>query len=513
MQIHKLDTLLGLLILLIAAEWLNQIVGSWDWDVDHFMYFGQRLLAGQFHWTLEFDDKLPVLQFLFALPAAFDSLAVWRGMSLTFQALGAVSLGFVVNDVLERHSDLAQSERQRHAALAGLVFLGFNAWFPGGIHQINATAASMSAMALAAAVLSLRRTGRLRLLFLLFSAFAASIGIGIRPYLLFPLIAAIGWIFLREANGVARAVGRTATWIACVGLFGLVVNALPYLLIGQVDAFEAGMSMLSQTLNPQSKANIVLWLLRSFDSAPEPVFMLVMLALAACVFSVVALAGRRAEVLALYYDTLVFALLVPALLLLSIFSRHFWPHYLQMFSPFLTIGVAMFFVFARPAVTTVTSRVLLALLVALGLVLALPNAALDLLRYARSDGDSARAQLARAAAMVLEQEPEDRRDFLFVDDMYVHWILNEPRHGFPHAANSLHIITRGWWRDVEMPGHFDHPTDAGAYCRALIEHGPSVVFIRQRTSGFADACLQPNPRYVRITGPGSEQFAVFRRLH
>lgn len=510
---RKLDILLGILTLLIVAEWLNQIVGGWDWDVDHFMYFGQRLLAGQFHWTLEFDDKLPVLQFLFALPAAFDSISVWRGMSLTFQVLGALSVSFVVNDVLARHSDLARPERGRHAALAGLVFLGFNAWFPGGIHQINATAASMSAIAMAVAVLSLRNniSGGRRLAFLLFSALAASIAIGIRPYLLIPLIAALSWIFLREAQGVSRALGRTATWIACVGLFGLAVNALPYLLIGQVDAFEAGMSMLTQTLNPQSKVVLVFSLHNSFISAPEPVFMLVMLAVAACVFSVAALAGRRAEAPALYHDTLVFALLVPALLLLSIFAKHFWSHYLQMFSPFLAIGVAMLFVFARQALVP-TTPVLWALLVALGLVLALPSAAIDLLRYARSDGDSEGARLARAAAMVLEQEPEDRRDFLFVDDMYVHWILNEPRHGFPHAANSSHIITRGWWRDVKVPSHFGHPTDADAYCRALIENGPSVVFIGQRNPGFADACLQPNPRYIQVTGLGSEQFSVFRRL-
>lgn len=510
---RKLDILLGLLFLLIAAEWLSQIVGVWGWDVDHFMYFGQRLTAGQFHWTLEFDDKLPVLQFLFVLPAAFDSLAVWRGMSITFQVLGALSVGCVVDDILARHAHMTPPERRRHAALAGLVFLGFNAWFPGGIHHINATAASTSALALAAAVLSVRRAGRLRLSFLLCSTLAASIAIGIRPYLLIPLIAAISWIFLRDATGAARALGRTATWIVCVGLFGLAVNALPYLLIGQMDSFVAGMTMLSQDLNPQSKTSLLLSFYRSVTRAPEPAVMLVMLAVAACVFSVAAMAGRRVEASPLHHDTLVFALLVPALLLLSIFTKHFWSHYIQMFSPFLAIGVAMFFVFARPAVAE-ASRVRWALLSALGLVLVLPlpDAALDLVRYASSDRPSGGAQLVSKVALVLEQQPEDRRDFLFVDNMYVHWTLGEPRHGFPHGANSVQIIKRGWWRDVVMPAHFDHPTDRDAYCRALTDYGPSVVFFGRRIPGFAEACLQTNPRYAQITDVTAKHFSVFRRL-
>ena len=50
---------------------------EYDWDLDQFMYSGSRLLHGELAWTKEFDDKSPVVQYLFSLPASFKSTGVW----------------------------------------------------------------------------------------------------------------------------------------------------------------------------------------------------------------------------------------------------------------------------------------------------------------------------------------------------------------------------------------------------------------------------------------------------
>ena len=42
-------------------------IGGYDGDIDTWIYSGQRLLAGAFHWTERFDDKLPIIQILFLL--------------------------------------------------------------------------------------------------------------------------------------------------------------------------------------------------------------------------------------------------------------------------------------------------------------------------------------------------------------------------------------------------------------------------------------------------------------
>ena len=50
---------------------------SYDWDIDQFMYSGSRLIEGELSWVKEFDDKSPVLQYLFAIPALFKSVDIW----------------------------------------------------------------------------------------------------------------------------------------------------------------------------------------------------------------------------------------------------------------------------------------------------------------------------------------------------------------------------------------------------------------------------------------------------
>ena len=59
--------------------------GGYDGDVDTFIYSGQRLLEGAFHWTENFDDKLPIIQILFLLPGLFKSVLVWLLLSFIIQ--------------------------------------------------------------------------------------------------------------------------------------------------------------------------------------------------------------------------------------------------------------------------------------------------------------------------------------------------------------------------------------------------------------------------------------------
>lgn len=47
---------------------------NWDWDIDHMMYYGSRLLQGELVWTREYDDKLPLVQYIFARVAYFSAI-------------------------------------------------------------------------------------------------------------------------------------------------------------------------------------------------------------------------------------------------------------------------------------------------------------------------------------------------------------------------------------------------------------------------------------------------------
>ena len=41
------------------------------------MYSGSRLINGELAWTREYDEKLPIVQYLFALPASLKRTSIW----------------------------------------------------------------------------------------------------------------------------------------------------------------------------------------------------------------------------------------------------------------------------------------------------------------------------------------------------------------------------------------------------------------------------------------------------
>ena len=116
---------LRIVTLLMVFIIVTHVVGtfgsdSYDWDLDHEMYFGQRLLNGDLIWTKEYHDKLPFLQFLFAVPAWFESIQVWRLMTLASSILAALSLPYL----LPRLFDFpGMTKRNRHSLFVDMSLL------------------------------------------------------------------------------------------------------------------------------------------------------------------------------------------------------------------------------------------------------------------------------------------------------------------------------------------------------------------------------------------------------
>ena len=96
---------------------------------------------------------------------------------------------------------------------------------------------------------------------------------------------------------------------------------------------------------------------------------------------------------------------------------------------------------------------------------------------------------------ILSTQPESKRDFLFIDDMRPHFILNEYRHGFPQAAITRHIVKYEYWTNIDMPKHFGYPTNAEEYCTLLEKMGPSIIFISIKINDFESSCLNKSSFY------------------
>jgi hypothetical protein len=523
---RRIELLPATLILLIAVAKLAAELMSfdWDWDIDHRMYFGGRLLAGDLPWTVEFDDKLPVVQALFALPAEANSIRVWQIMSALAVFAGCVAAFILLVNAIRDYfpgvqTSVAKTVAFYSAALIACLF----ALLPGGLTHINPMAASLAIISIASVDVARREFPNSRRRFYgayLLGAFSASVAIGIRPYFICPLVLAGVWAALKVEGRLAghvSLVGKrrltivqvlfwTICWIACTGFFGLATNAFPYFGAGRLDALLAGLDMLSQDLSPQIMASLVLetqyqWVL-SFPELIVFFFALWGVTIVLLPFSVsLSRIWHSKHTAAL--DITYLVILCPLLLEMSILTKHFWAHYLQLFVPFMGFGVGLLganLVAMRPL--HLSRRKMLWLVTASSIAIVVSAretiaSSFWAISHSSSLRHSQSAQLA-TFERYLRTRPERERDFLNPSQMYFHWQLKEPRHGFPHAANTDHIVSKGWWHGVKVPERLDLPTDRDSYCKMLETKGPSLV-VEVGLTKVIDCFLQnPDSKYSRV---------------
>ena len=487
-------------VLSIFINWLLQIKsGNSSWDVDGFMYLGFRLLEGEFLWTIEYDDKLPIVQILFVLPSLFESIFIWFLISSTFVIFGAWACYIFVIDVLSKYSSIPSVERQLSAILASISMIYLSTFLPGTFYHINLVSASAAIISFALLIRSLQNDNRINIILFFISAFSASLSIGIRPYFFFSLITGVPLLIinhfriLRKKSKIFKLVGF---WILLVGLFGFILNVVPYIYIGDLNSLYAGISMLSQELNPQEIQYTILNFITGLWKQPLMIKIFIIFSVVTVIKILFKLITSNTEnfiIRKIQYDIIILILISPLLLLALILSKHFHTHYLQMFAPFLALGVGFFFSIGFSSLVkklSKGSKVVWLITISFVLITILPVSINDLIKFNKEKNIDHVTYVAEAVSM----QPEDQQDFLFIDDIRSHWMLSESRHGFPQAANTRHIILLDWWTEIKMPIHFEHPTNSEEYCMALEKKGPSLVFIYQ-LKNFETSCLKTSSVY------------------
>jgi len=207
---QRIELLPGILILLIALVMLAAELVTFPshWDIDHMMYFGSRLLAGELHWTVEYDDKLPILQALFALPAKAHSIRVWQIMSALGIFAGCVSAYiFLVATIRDCFPEVRTRAAKTIAFYCAVLIAYSFTLLPSGITHISPMAASLAVTSIVLADAARRQFSKSRTRFFawfLAAAFCASLAIGIRPYFLHPLVFAGVWSALKVDRHIAE---------------------------------------------------------------------------------------------------------------------------------------------------------------------------------------------------------------------------------------------------------------------------------------------------------------------
>ena len=514
---------------LFLFQFIQGVLGdSYDWDVDHEMYFGSRLLRGELLYTQEYHEKFPVVQYLFALPAFFQSISVWVLFSSLTAIIAAFSMYMVLRVViLEDWPSLERRNANSIALFASTFYLFFvSTVIPGSLYLINTIAANTALISvvllLYCSKCSHTQTRNIAFAFII-SAMLAAISISIRPYLAPSLVMLGIWMPLRrnillnkhenEATNIVFTHGNPVKTIKKVAIYagiwallliiaGAAINIFPYVLSSNFDAFYDGIIYNSQKLIPRPYQEIIASQLRVLIGMGNTTFTLFALALIvpACVLINRLLKFRCLNVnehsLRLAETDLLFSGLIPILLLEStILGRHFWPHYVQLFAPFTALSLAF-------SLSYISGRSLLNVKINLGRSLALSLTIVILVLFTRNEIISSfksiksyliphsQSALLKDVKIILQNRSllGQSTDFLDASEtgMYVHWKLGESRHGFPNATNIDHIF-KGWLVNLKKSDRVEFSSTPTQICRQLLERGPSIVF--SETGSPVTKCL------------------------
>ncbi|MGI9250101.1 MAG: hypothetical protein ACR2PR_02740 [Pseudohongiellaceae bacterium] len=480
---------LFLISLAVLWDWVMQLY-AWNqvWDVHHFMYFGQRLVEGELHWTKGFVDKLPVNQFLFWLPAYLGSFRVWLLMSIGACLLGAYAVYVIVADIFSPARGFPERSGHYTALYSSVLVLYLFSSIPSGIDHINPLVVSAVLVALALFRVSYKQPERrLKMaLALVASCFCASLAIGLRPYFLLSVSIIPLWTSIvvqledssRKVNYVFAA-KCFIYWNLGVLFFLLCVNVLPYVVTGELESFIAGVQFLSEEFAPQSALETLLTQLTSFAELDLFSILLFCLWGVLAFFLIKSLAGFPRPIgnisKPVVIDLLALTILMPLLIQFMIYTKHFWYFYIQFFAVFAGVGAASLVLLVcngKPEYLNFLSRRKL-IVILFALILVGPLSSLDTKPQSRFM-ESKELEVENLRQLLSEYEISDK-DFLAPHNMYVHWVFNQHRHGFPYAAAIDYIVMRGWWQEINIPDKFNIPRNLDEHCQMLNSSGPKLI--------------------------------------
>ena len=473
----------SLLLVGMSIAIVGSLFSGYGWDIDHEIYFGQQLSRGVPIWTSEAHDKLPFVQEVFLVPGFTQSVQVWQALSVSIVCL-AVAGARVVIPRLSEFQAIDQPTRNTLAWTCGLLFAFWVSILPGGISVINGPATSLWLLSVLVVFLWAdtydAKPNKSHGL-MVTAAFFGAAAVSIRPYLAAPLaVMTLYGVFFRrnrckDLSGctIQGVLGTLAFLVAL-----LLLNLVPYIVQGNVRAFIDGISWLAQDLNPTPAVSSIGAYVLSFRGVSG---VSLWVAFGFSVFATTKSTRNRSH----GYGASVALVIAVLALMLLILRSHWWSHYAIMFSGAIALlttwvvcgliprsdwgkirwGLGVRFVGALVAASLIAG-------------VAFNGLALPVRQFAEatSRGGQMFAHPEADQVDVLRAHLAPGQSFLAPHSMFVHWTLEEPRHGFPHAANTDHILN-GWWAGLPKASSFATPQDYAEYCDMLISIGPEVVAV------------------------------------
>ena len=494
------------------------VSNSYDWDVDQFMYSGSRLINGELAWTREYDEKLPVVQYLFALPAALKSTAVWVVFTTIVSLLACyLTYRLIINLLVSYKLSIDKRKINSISLFCISFYLCLLVCIHGSIIHINAICSSINLIIICLLYLDGERVNQNKLISFYFigASLLASLIISIRPYLLLPLVFTGMWMPLRllasnrfetRLKFFKYSFSYLAKWILFIISFGIILNLTPYILTDNIyyfiktiqlnilDSVEPQNALFRQYVNigknPILYPSVIVFILIPFLRYK------LHKKLSGTYLNVKNKINFKANFIDI--DILFFCITCPLLLEYSFINRHFFSHYFNLFSPYICISLSIFISlvlkldnynqFPKKRLYFRNMLVSTVLIVCLLTDKSILNS-FD--RIVNGDGLSKLTRLEHIDDFLQKNNANGNNTFLFPEDNFYHWKLAEPRHGFPQAAVYKRIRLGMFDHFIEGNKDIKHPyllPKKDELCDTLINSGPDLIFTE--SNDFAYRCFQ-----------------------
>ena len=501
------------------------ITDRYDHDIDQFMYFGSRILHQELIWTKEFDDKSPVVQFIFSLPAAFRNTNLFVLITLFISIVGTY-LGYLMLKNMIDKSELKLNKRDKNSILyfGAILYLTLLVCIYGSLHHINAISSSLCLISISLTYLNKRHENKL---LTNLSAITSAISISIRPYYLLNIIIIPMWLNIREGKFIKKEeninriklcngyIKDQISWITIISFYIILFNLTPYILSGHISDFIYGIK-----LNSIDYINHNIFQRQYINIGRNPILYPIILGI--IILPLIRVFFRN--ILYIYYksqkngliilyklntDLIFFGIINPILLEIMFYKKHFFGHYFTLFSPYILICTVLLLSILirlnriinihKILRTTFTSFFVALLIICLITNQSIPSA-INEITNKKISNKSYKVELIKEF-LVQERTKNKTLGFLAPENNYLHWKLNESRHGFPQKAVYRNILKGKMDNLITKNNTLNYkfllPTKA-ELCQTLNENAPEYVITEN--NDFSYSCLKQNSsRYELLT--------------
>ena len=527
-------------------------VNSYNWDNVENMYFASRILYGELPGIREFYDKFLLVPLLFTVFSYHKTVNSWVATNVVASFLASWVLSATIVQIVRNYSNITISVSTRY--FLALFYLYLLSSIQGEFIYINPMAASFYIFFIYFTVQSENRTkytARIRHYFFILASLCSAIVISIRPYYLLSVLFIMLWRVLFYQIFRFTKINKFYFFVVCsrilktlfycvflLTIFFTIFNVFPYIVLRTTDSLFISIHMLLLDLKPQVYTETLRDQFSFFGSLNVVVrlFLCIIIFVLLCFTFFNKNMMRKFNMKNINKHLLLFDILsmsvVPIILLEAvIFSKHYWPHYMQLFIPNIIIlcGMMLCLFVQVGTLNSIEDQILIFFKTFnnnIGMSI-LPMKIVNFICYKISTKKISKTALYVIAIIwivfeknsnnsyiasinrIMNNEAEfvllntienirnERRaagfggDFLYTSNMFSHWMLNESRHGFPHASH-FSAISQGWFSNWNprsvMPGF---PTTTDSLCRKITLSGPSIVLVPKNSALFQ--CMSSRP--------------------